>query len=503
METQKFTPQPEAAQLIIVDSGKIRCWDLDSRPFWSFGREDSKGITNPDIHVASRIVSRDHGCFVKSASGWLYVDNPENTNGTFHNERKMDRPAPGLRTNVRLYNGDVLRVDKATTGHGSSDGVLMVFMTVPVRGHWSVLSMAQHSSILIGRDSSCDIVEPFPYFSRKHAKITNENGRFYITDCGSRAGSYLNKKRITGKTELQDKDCINLCSRNYFVLGTNLVYVRSDRKKEQAVLHKTNPINRPVVLRADIETKKVKNNSGSGMKELIRDIHLEIREGTLVALLGTAGAGKSTVMNCLNGMDLEGVHGSVIYRDVDLMEDFDQMKFLIGSVPQKKTFHRFFTPEREFTYAAIKRLPADTTKAEIRERVDHTLEMLSMTGVRSNRNSKLSGGEQTRVNVGIELVADRDLLCLDEPDQGLSPNYKHELFEIMRNLAHQNGKSVLTIIHDVSEIDMFDQVIMLAKVDGVGRLAFSGTPAEAKEYFGCDIRDAYALLERDPRKFVR
>ena len=105
--------------------------------------------------------------------------------------------------------------------------------------------------------------------------------------------------------------------------------------------------------------------------------------------------------------------------------------------------------------------------------------------------------------MGIELVADRDLLCLDEPDQGLSPNYKHELFEIMRNLAHQNGKSVLTIIHDVSEIDMFDQVIMLAKVDGVGRLAFSGTPAEAKEYFGVDIRDAYALLERDPKKFVR
>ena len=501
MQTQNFIPQPEVAQLIVVDSGKIRSYTLDSRPMWSFGREEPGSITNPDVHVASRIVSRDHGCFVKTANGWLYVDNPVNTNGTFHNERKMQRPPQGMRTNVLLTNGDVLRVDK-TDSH-SSEGVMMVFMTVPTRGTWSVLSMAGKNSITIGRDPSCDIVEPFPYFSRNHAKITNENGRFYLSDCGSRAGTYLNKKRVTSRTELRDKDCINLCSRNYFVLGSSLVYIKSDRKQEQAALHQTAPINRPVVLRADIETKKVKNNSGSGMKELIRDIHLEIKEGTLVALLGTAGAGKSTVMNCLNGMDLEGVRGSVIYRDVDLMTDFDQMKFLIGSVPQKKTFHRFFTPEREFTYAAIKRLPADTTKAEVRERVDRTLDMLSMTGVRTNRNSKLSGGEQTRVNVGIELVADRDLLCLDEPDQGLSPNYKHELFEIMRNLAHKNGKSVLTIIHDVSEIDMFDQVIMLAKVDGVGRLAFSGTPAEAKQYFGCDIRDAYALLERDPKKFVR
>lgn len=257
------------------------------------------------------------------------------------------------------------------------------------------------------------------------------------------------------------------------------------------------------VLVADIKTKLVKNNSGAGMKELIRDIHMEIQEGTLVALLGTAGAGKSTVMNCLNGMDLQGVQGRVLYRGVDLMRNFEEMKYLIGSVPQKKIFHAAFTPEEEFAQAAMLRLPADTSEAEIRRRVDRTLEMLSMTGVRKNRNSKLSGGEQTRVNVGIELVADRDLLCLDEPDQGLSPNYKHELFEIMRNLAHTYGKTVLSIIHDVSEIDMFDQVVMLAKVDGVGRLAFAGTPAEAREYFGVDIRDAYALLERDPKRFVK
>ena len=116
--------------------------------------------------------------------------------------------------------------------------------------------------------------------------------------------------------------------------------------------------------------------------------------------------------------------------------------------------------------------------------MNRTLEILGITGVRKNKNSKLSGGEKTRVNIGIELVADRDLLCLDEPDQGLDPKYKHEVFQIMRDLAHKNGKSVLSIIHDVSEIDMFDQVIMLVKADGVGRLAFSGTPAQMREKFG-------------------
>ena len=279
--------------------------------------------------------------------------------------------------------------------------------------------------------------------------------------------------------------------------------VRTSETRKTTTGAKAQTTGKKPVLIADIKTKKVKNNSGVGMKELIRDIHMEIREGSLVAMLGTAGAGKSTVMNCLNGMDLQGVEGRVLYQGVDLMKHFEEMKYLIGSVPQKKIFHAAFTPEEEFTQAAMLRLPADTSDAEIKRRVDRTLEMLSMTGVRKNRNSKLSGGEQTRVNVGIELVADRDLLCLDKPDQGLSPNYKHELFEIMQNLAHTYGKTVLSIIHDVSEIDMFDQVVMLAKVDGVGRLAFSGTPAEAREYFGVDIRDAYALLERDPKRFLK
>ena len=60
-----------------------------------------------------------------------------------------------------------------------------------------------------------------------------------------------------------------------------------------------------MTLRADIVNKRVKVNNGNGTKELLRDIHMEIKQGTLVALLGTAGAGKTTVRNCLNGMDLD------------------------------------------------------------------------------------------------------------------------------------------------------------------------------------------------------
>ena len=112
----------------------------------------------------------------------------------------------------------------------------------------------------------------------------------------------------------------------------------------------------------------------------------------------------------------------------------------------------------------------------------------------------LSHGEKKRVSIGVELVADRALLCLDEPDAGLDPLTKRELFRTLKKLAHERGASVIVIIHDVAEIALFDQVIMLLKADGTGRMAYSGTPEEALRYFQrksetdplCRIR--YALL---------
>ncbi len=503
MDTQRYVAQASGAVLILLENDQVRVCELDVRPDWLVGRYDPNMPNTPDILFTSPIVSREHGWIRNIEGQWYFVDNPRNLNGTFHNGVKIPRPISGTRQPLPLESGDVLRIDNEDLDHVSANGVLMLFSTAPVKGNWTTYSLRGKAATVIGRDEGCDIVEPLPYLSAKHAKISSVNGRYYLSDCGSKSGTYLNGAPVSGNVPLREKDHIAICDCSYFFLGDRLLYAKRNRQKEQSQLRATVPAQRPVVLKADIQTKQVKDYSGKGMKELIRDIHLEIREGTLVALLGTAGAGKSTVMNCLNGMDLEGVQGSVVYRNVDLMKNFAQMNHLIGNVPQEKVFHKTFTPEQEFRLAARKRLPADTTNAEIEARVDKTLEMLSLTGVRKNRNSKLSGGEQTRVNVGIELVADRDLLCLDEPDQGLSPNYKHEVFEIMRSLAHNSGKSVLSIIHDVSEIDMFDQVIMLAKVDGVGRLAFSGTPEEARSFFGVDIRDAYALLEKDPKKFVR
>jgi ABC-type multidrug transport system ATPase subunit len=85
----------------------------------------------------------------------------------------------------------------------------------------------------------------------------------------------------------------------------------------------------------------------------------------------------------------------------------------------------------------------------------------------------------------MELVSDPDLFVLDEPDSGLDGVIAREIFEKLRGIADQ-GKIVMAITHTPDRvIDMFDKVIVLARDSGrVGRLAFYGSPDEAREFFG-------------------
>lgn len=505
METQNYVVQAGGANLIILEKDKVNVQDLSMQPEWRIGRYDPNMPNAPDIPLSSMIVSREHGWIHNIDDQWYYVDNPENLNGTFHNGVKIPRPVSGMRRPTPLENGDVLRIDNEDLNHVSSKGILMLFTTTPVKGTWTTYQLNKHATV-IGRDNSCDIVETLPYISLQHAKITYINGTYYLSDCNSRAGTFLNGKQVKNSTILHEKDCISLCDCNYLFFGDKLLYAKRNREKERALLKMTAPNQRPVVLSANIQSKIVHTLPipfMRGAKELLKDICFEIKEGTLVAVLGTAGAGKSTLMGCLSGLDQSGVTGTVIYRGVDLVKSLDQIKYLIGNVPQEKVIRPELTPEEAFRESAELRLPAETTKEQIRQRVENTLELLSMLKVRDTPNSKLSGGEQTRVNVGIDLVADRDIYFLDEPEQGLSPNLRNELYVFLRDLAHYHGKTIVAIIHDVSCIDMFDQVIFLVKANGVGRLAFSGTPDEGSKYFGVPIAKAYALLEANPEKYVR
>lgn len=513
METMPYLSFRSSANLLVLENGAVRSFPLEMLKEWTIGRKAPD--VAQDITLESKIVSRIHGKIMNIDGEWYYIEQGS-LNGTYYNGEKLAITGKGESDAILLKNGDVLRIDSEDLDTPEERGVWMLFTTENIGNEWKTVSLRKKET-RFGRDKEvCDIEIPLPYVSAHHMTIVRKNEKYYVMDCDSMAGTWLNNQPVHGEVQLKEKDMIAICDCLMIFTGNKILCnipssVSKMQKKEQKAEQETKqaeivakePVeNKPIILKANIKSRKVPNNSGIGEKELIRNVKLEVAEGSLVALLGGAGAGKSTVMNCMNGMETTGMTGNVEFKGVDLIKNFDRMKYLIGSVPQQETFHEMLTVEQELMHAAKHRLPGDMKKSEIKERVDSTLRQLGIESIRKNRISKCSGGEKRRVNIGIELVADRKLLCLDEPDAGLDPGNKRKLFETLRALAHDEGKSILTIIHDVSDIDFFDKVIIMNKVDGIGRLAFAGTPAQAREHFGVEIKDVYQLMAKNPEKYV-
>lgn len=490
---QYFNPT-SSANFVVLENGMVRSFKLEEQERWVIGRV-SDGM-NQDIKLESRIASREHGTILSIDGDWYYKE--ESLNGTYHNGKKLMKERNDI---VRLRHGDVLRIGSKKLANSEVMGVWMMFTTGSIGDKWRAVKLERTETYFGRSEELSDVIIPLPYISGHHLTITRRDDGYYIKDCDSMAGTWVNGVKLESEVRLNEKDMILICDCIMVFTGNKIIY-NIPRRVE---ISETRPGDfgaRSIILKADIKSRKVPSNTGHGMKELIRNVRVEVQEGTLVALLGGSGAGKTTVMNCMNGMDTAGMTGTVEYNGVDLLKNFDRMKYLIGSVPQMETFHEMLTVEQELTHAAKHRLPGDTKRAEIKERVDHTLKQLGIESIRKNTINKCCGGERRRVNIGIELVADRQLLCLDEPEAGLDPGNKRKLFETLRSLAHDEGKSILTIIHDVSDIELFDKVIIMNKVGNVGRLAFEGTPEQARIHFGVELKDVYQLMAKNPEKYV-
>jgi ABC-2 type transport system ATP-binding protein len=198
--------------------------------------------------------------------------------------------------------------------------------------------------------------------------------------------------------------------------------------------------------------------------EAVRGIDLTVERGQIFALLGPNGAGKTTTVEILEGYRSRD-SGTVQVLGYDPARQRRPLKSRIGIVLQSSGMDRYLTVAETVTmYAGFYPKPRP---------VDEVIGLVGLEEKRNARVMQLSGGQQRRLDVGIALAGNPDLLFLDEPTTGFDPSARHEAWEVIKNLA-ELGKTVLLTTHYMDEAQyLADQVAVISN----GQIVAEGTPA--------------------------
>jgi ABC-type multidrug transport system ATPase subunit len=353
------------------------------------------------------------------------------------------------------------------------------------------LLFGDRSRLVIGRDPDADVRLEHPSISRHHAALVRwPDGGLFVEDLGS-----TNGVRVDGR-RLPPGDPVLVPERVKVGIGPYLFHVDGE------TIH---ALDSTRSLRLEARgLEKVVRAAGAGAdpdgrKRLLRDVNLAIEPGEFVALLGPSGCGKSTLMDCLNGRR-PATGGRLTANGEDFYAHFEGFRQLLGYVPQKDIVHGQLTVHRALSYTAQLRLPADTSSSELKSRVEQVIRLMELTVHRDTPIERLSGGQIKRVSLGAELIARPCLLYIDEATSGLDAGTETRMMRLFRRLSDE-GRSVLCITHNVDNVDLCDQMAVLA----AGRLVYFGPPGEGKRWFGVDrISDIYdKLAEKPPEEWEK
>lgn len=443
---------------IFVGNNEPQIYDLDS-----FGKEavrlgrgpfhGDNGSEKNDIAISAdiAIISRAHCTFYKTGEGW-YINDDQSLNGLIFNGVKI--------SSQRLHDGDKFYIGKEV----DTRCVIAFSYQNSVNADKNAIekfTLEGRNKCVLGRDIDCDIVLNHPSVSRHHCVITYEGGSYYISDNNSMNGIILNSSPLKKKQKLQQMDKITIADTS-MIFCDHLLYFTPNAGGVSVVANEV--------------VKEVK--AGKGKKRITNNVSLSIEPGEFVAIIGGSGAGKTTLLNCLSGM-ADFTSGDIFINGESIKTNNRSIRSIIGYVPQSDIVYDNLTLERMLFYSAQLRMPRDTSKDEIRQKIDETLEMVELSDHRNTVISRLSGGQKKRASIAVELLASPKLFFLDEPSSGLDPGTEKNLMTMLKKLT-LTGKTVIMVTHTVQNIGMCDRVICMGNG---GLLCYSGKPLRALAFF--------------------
>jgi ABC-2 type transport system ATP-binding protein len=202
-----------------------------------------------------------------------------------------------------------------------------------------------------------------------------------------------------------------------------------------------------------------------GEFEAVKGLDFELRTGEVFGLLGPNGAGKTTTVEILEGYR-ERDAGEVEVLGADPAKAGLDWRGRIGVVLQSSAMYENLTVAESLAhFGGYYDRPRP---------VDEVVELIGLTEKRDDRVRRLSGGQRRRLDLGLALVGDPELIFLDEPTTGFDPGARRRAWETIRSLSSL-GKTILLTTHYLDEVEhLADRVAVLRE----GRIVASGTPQE-------------------------
>jgi sulfate/thiosulfate transport system ATP-binding protein len=221
-----------------------------------------------------------------------------------------------------------------------------------------------------------------------------------------------------------------------------------------------------------ILVENVSKNFGSF--QAIDGVNLEVKTGSLVALLGPSGSGKSTLLRLIAGLELPD-SGKVFLTGKDATYQSVQDRN-IGFVFQHYALFKHRTVRQNIAFGLeIRKVP---TK-KIQGRVEQLLELVQLTGLGDRYPSQLSGGQRQRVALARALAVEPEVLLLDEPFGALDAKVRKDLRAWLRRLHDEVHVTTVFVTHDQEEaMEVSDEVVVMNK----GRVEQIGTPEQIYDH---------------------
>lgn len=231
-------------------------------------------------------------------------------------------------------------------------------------------------------------------------------------------------------------------------------------------------------MRNIVEVKNFKMVFGD--KTVIKDLSFEVKKGEIFGLLGSNGSGKTTTVRALLGF-YHPTAGDVLVDGKVYNPENSNIR--IGYLPEERGLYRKETVLDTMVYFG--------ELNGLKDPVEWSKKYLKRVGLEEKANErleKLSGGQQQKVQLGITIMGDPQLLILDEPTKGFDPMNRRLLMEIIEE-HHKKGAAIIMITHYMDEVEKLCDRALLLK-DGVAR-AYGTIPEIKKEFKGKSLEQIF------------